>query len=90
MVGTKLDIIQKQGRAARQVDYYDVIDYAESQRLAAVLETSSLTGYNVGEFLRVIYRIVDSMHLLFTLILCFWSSHICLRFYTRFCLVILS
>lgn len=49
LVGTKLDIIQKQGRAARQVDYYDVIDYAESQRLAAVLETSSLTGYNVVE-----------------------------------------
>ncbi|XP_037091751.1 ras-related protein Rab-24-like isoform X2 [Pollicipes pollicipes] len=49
LVGTKLDIIQKQGRAARQVDYHDAVDYADSVRATCVLETSSLTGYNVVE-----------------------------------------
>ena len=49
LVGTKLDVIQKQGRTARQVDFHDAVDYADSVRAVCVLETSSLTGYNVGQ-----------------------------------------
>ncbi|XP_043222621.1 ras-related protein Rab-24-like isoform X2 [Amphibalanus amphitrite] len=49
LVGTKLDVIQKQGRTARQVDFHDAVDYADSVRAVCVLETSSLTGYNVVE-----------------------------------------
>ena len=58
LVGTKLDVIQKQGRTARQVDYHDAVDYADSVRAVCVLETSSLTGYNVGKsssFLKFVY-----------------------------------
>ena len=50
LVGTKLDVIQKHGRTARQVDFHDAVDYADSVRAVCVLETSSLTGYNVGQY----------------------------------------
>ena len=52
LVGTKLDVIQKQGRTARMVDYHDAVDYADSVRAVCVQETSSLTGYNVGQYSR--------------------------------------